>query len=146
MDDILETGVVNSLKIDSPREYYLMDIGDPIAYSSVLESELARRGSVFSFGGFIGEIILTFTLLHEFILSNPNCNDFIFAEKDIEDFMVAVIDRDTPPLEIFLKEEPCAINGEELDDTRDRYLKELIDGKHVTGRGMKFLLQHAADL
>lgn len=37
-DEILEYGILNSTVIDQPRDAFIFDIGDPIAYKAVSES------------------------------------------------------------------------------------------------------------
>lgn len=39
-------------------------------------------------GGFIGEVILTFNALNDYILSNPNLSEFKLSADKIEPFLV----------------------------------------------------------
>lgn len=88
MDDLLDQGVLNSFRLEAPREAFVMDIGDPVSYLSAVPQELNRRGAVFAFGGMLGEILLTLTCMMEYLLANPENADFALTEDGIESFLI----------------------------------------------------------
>jgi hypothetical protein len=47
-----------------------------------------REVGVCVLGGFIGEVILTFNALNDYILSNPNLSEFKLSADKIEPFLV----------------------------------------------------------
>jgi hypothetical protein len=79
MDAILEEGVMKSAKVEINRETIILDVGEPLTYLNLDPSELQRRGVIFTFGGLLGELIVTFTALLEYILSNPANSSFKFT-------------------------------------------------------------------
>jgi len=46
-----------------------------------------KKDGIFLIGGFIGELIITFTCLHDYILANPQNHQFQFTEEAIEAFL-----------------------------------------------------------
>ena len=103
MDSILETGVVNSNKFEISKETILLDIGEPLAYLQQSPSEIYRRGAIHTFGGLTGELIMTFTCLLEYILSNPANSGFKFTQDQFENFLLHLTDKDFPHLELWLE-------------------------------------------
>ena len=68
-------------------------MGDPVAYKAIGDAQMQARGSVFTFGGLLGELILTFTCLHDYIIQSlPPNKEFHFSEDDIEHFLATFID------------------------------------------------------
>jgi hypothetical protein len=79
MDLILEVGVINSNKMEVTNQTILLDIGEPLAFTQLSPAEVLRRGTIFSIGGLIGELMLTLTCLLEYIISNPANTGFKFT-------------------------------------------------------------------
>jgi len=58
----------------------LLDIADPISYiNNISAEELENNGAIFSFGGMLGEIMLVFSCLADFVLATPANVDFEFT-------------------------------------------------------------------
>lgn len=52
-------------------------MGDPISYiNNISAEELENNGAIFSFGGMLGEIMLVFSCLADFVYANPTNVDF----------------------------------------------------------------------
>jgi hypothetical protein len=116
MDSILESGVINSNKFDITSSTIVLDIGEPLAFLAQSPSEVQRRGAIYSFGGLTGELILTFTCLLDYILTNPANEDFKFTQEQFENFLLHLLDKDHPHLQLWLDscqdpEEPFDLNG-----------------------------------
>lgn len=47
-----------------------------------------RENGVFVIGGFIGELLIVFTALYDYMLSNPANSEFKFSNEAIEKFLV----------------------------------------------------------
>ena len=54
----------------------------------IREYHPTRENGVFVFGGFIGELLLVFTALYDYMLSNPANAEFKFSNDAIEKFLV----------------------------------------------------------
>lgn len=54
----------------------------------IREYHPAREQGIHVIGGFIGELILVFTALYDFMLSNPANSEFTFTADAIEKFIV----------------------------------------------------------
>jgi hypothetical protein len=46
-----------------------------------------RKDGIFLIGGFVGELIITFTCLQDYILANPQNQNFMFSVDAIEHFL-----------------------------------------------------------
>lgn len=46
-----------------------------------------RKDGVFLIGGFVGELIMTFTCLYDYILANPQNQNFTFTQETVEAFI-----------------------------------------------------------
>jgi len=46
-----------------------------------------RKDGVFLIGGFVGELIITFACLLDYILANPQNQNFVFAQEAVEHFL-----------------------------------------------------------
>jgi len=76
-NNIITNGVHQSDKHDLKPDCIILDIGDPLAYiEATKQSDFPKRGAIHTFGGLIGELIITFTCLLDFVLSNPNFSSF----------------------------------------------------------------------
>jgi len=86
MDTIMFEGFLNCKKTDSESivEAYVLDMGDPISYlNEISASELDDKGAIFTFGGMLGEILLVFSSLTDFVRATPANHEFEFSEEDI---------------------------------------------------------------
>ena len=61
----------------NPATTKIYDIRDPEA----------KRDGMFVIGGFVGELIITFTCLLDYILANPQNTNFMFTTEAIENFL-----------------------------------------------------------
>jgi len=46
-----------------------------------------KKDGIFLIGGFVGELILTFTCLQDYILANPQNQHFAFTEETVDAFL-----------------------------------------------------------
>ena len=67
-------------------------------------SESLKRGLIFTFGGLIGEILITLTAILDFIHSNPLHTVFRFTPEQIETFLVALIDKEIGNIRLIVSE------------------------------------------
>jgi UDP-3-O-acyl-N-acetylglucosamine deacetylase len=68
------------------------------------QPESLRRGLIFTFGGLIGEILITMTAILDFIHSNPLHTSFRFTSDQIENFLAALIDKEIGNFRIIVTE------------------------------------------
>lgn len=54
----------------------------------IREYHPTRENGVSVIGGFVGELLLVFTALYDFMLSNPANGDFKFGQDSVEKFLV----------------------------------------------------------
>jgi hypothetical protein len=54
----------------------------------IREYHPTRENGIFVMGGFVGELLIVFTALYDYILSNPSNSDFKFTSDGIEKFLV----------------------------------------------------------
>ena len=66
--------------------------------------ESLKRGLIFTFGGLIGEILITLTAILDFIHSNPLHTNFRFTPEQIETFLVALIDKEIGNIRLIVSE------------------------------------------
>ena len=66
--------------------------------------ESLKRGLIFTFGGLIGEILITLTAILDFIHSNPLNTSFRFTPEQIETFLVALIDKEIGNIRLIVQE------------------------------------------
>lgn len=66
--------------------------------------ESLKRGLIFTFGGLIGEILITLTAILDFIHSNPLHTTFRFTPEQIETFLVALIDKEIGNIRLIVSE------------------------------------------
>ena len=66
------TEVQNAMRFEFRPDYCVCDVGDMATYFELCQSgENMRRGILYTFGGLIGEIILVYTTIQDFIWANP---------------------------------------------------------------------------
>lgn len=46
-----------------------------------------KKDGIFLIGGFIGELIITFTCINDYILANPQNQNFQFTQEAIENYL-----------------------------------------------------------
>lgn len=90
-DKILDTVFEGSEKIDYNSQVLIHDIRD---YATEAESENPQ--ALYVIGGFVGELIITFTALYDFLLANPANEGFRFTSESMEKFLNDVLPEDYP--------------------------------------------------
>lgn len=81
---------------------HVVDIGDLTTFQDLnSHPEHARRGIIFTFGGIIGEILLVFTALLDYIKSSPTTPNYKFSAESLEIFLANLIEKEVGPLHIF---------------------------------------------
>ena len=59
-----------------------------VAVYDVRDYHPSRENGIYTIGGFVGELILVFTALYEYILTNPANSEFKFTSESFEKFLV----------------------------------------------------------
>jgi len=81
------------------------DVGDyQFATEIFHSSESSKRGLIFTFGGLIGEILITMTAILDYIRSNPLYTTYRFTTDQIETFLTALVDKEIGPIRITITE------------------------------------------
>lgn len=63
----------------------MMDVGDLTHYNELVNNgEINRRGIVFTFGGILGEIILVFSAIVDYLQTVPGQTGFKFTSEQFE--------------------------------------------------------------
>mmetsp|Transcript_15167 Transcript_15167/g.23410 ORF Transcript_15167/g.23410 Transcript_15167/m.23410 type:complete len:480 (+) Transcript_15167:477-1916(+) len=99
-------------------------------------------------GGFIGELIITFTCLHDYILSNPQHQNFFFSADTVEGYLTDLLTND----ELGFPDQICAINlkrdpnegGRELPP--EHVARSARDPANIADFGLQFLFEVQRDL
>ena len=120
----------------------------------IREYHPSRDNGVFVIGGFIGELLLVFTALYDYMLSNPANAEFKFSNDAIEKFLVDWMkEADFPEgtCVVKLKDElefrVTDGNGVlDLNVTASQFANALKNPTTHQSFGLKFLLQHKKDV
>jgi len=92
----MSQGVQVSNKIEFRPDYYILDVGDMFSYSELcIAGEHQRRGLMYTFGGLIGEIIMTYTTLQDYCLAQPSWlgNKLVFNAEQFELVLNNVVEK-----------------------------------------------------
>ena len=99
-------------------------------------------------GGFIGELIITFTCLHDYILSNPQHQNFFFSADSLELYLTDILTSD----ELGFPDQVCSMNlkrdpnegGRELPP--EHVARQARDINNIADFGLHFLFEVQRDL
>lgn len=107
----------------------------------------ATEPSIVCIGGMVGELIISFTCMLEYIQSTPELSGFRFKPEELEKFIKEMLVPDYPSAmcEIKLVQSLKDLNGGEEPDVTDA-VNLLMDANNITNFGLKFLLQWRKDL
>ena len=111
----------------------------------------ASNDGIIVIGGFIGEIILTFTCLLDFILAQPQNESFQFTTESIEQFLMDLLcadDSHFPDASIVLQLNKAVeeIAGAGNPVSVDTVLKYVKDQSNISDFGLHFMMDVKKDL
>jgi len=116
----------------------------------IREYSAEQEKGVYVVGGLVGEIIMTFSSLYDYVLANPSNNMFRFGDEAIETFITELLNDGFPEGAISLRlKEDLTKNVKENDDVTEygRQMSNwLIDSNMHSSYGLRFLLKLKRDL
>lgn len=124
--------------------------------------ESARRDGIFLIGGFVGELIITFTCLNDYILANPQNQNFLFSTEAVESFVKDLLLHENFAdgiLTLHLDKDPTireSVNTEQthgdehdespLDLDDDTFINFALNRANITDYGLSFFFDIVKDL
>ncbi len=115
-----------------------------------------KKDGIYLIGGFVGELIITFMCLLDYILANPQNQNFKFAEEGIEAYLKDLLINENfsdGAITLHLARDPtikppAEEGGEpekvEVDD--DAFLKYSLTKQNISDYGLCFFLEICKDL
>ena len=61
-----------------------------------------RRGFISTFGGIVGEVLLVFTALLDYIKSQPTTPNYRFSADSLEIYLANLVEKEIGPIQIFV--------------------------------------------
>ena len=126
-----------------------------------VREKITDKNGVFFIGGFMGELLITFTCLLDYILANPQNQNFQFSHLELEAYLVDLLVNENfqdDALVIHLTRDPALIgvqptideNGNEKFERKkmheDVFSKFARDRSNITDYGLKFFFEVCKDL
>lgn len=143
MNELKEKVQKEIIQAKSDEEYTpkmkVYDIRDPVA----------NNDGIIIIGGFVGELIMTWTCLLDFIFANPAHANFVFSQEMFEKYLheLLVSDESQFPDEsiiIHLQRSPEELAGDPLNS--DKLARAAREGRHMADFGLKFMFECSKDL
>ena len=108
----------------------------------------ANVDGIILIGGFVGELIITFTCMLDYILSSPANQNFIFSTDMVETFLRDLLGGEDCPYPDAICTLSLAKPISELDcgDHYDAISKAAREAENMTDFGLKFLFEIQKDL
>jgi len=142
-EKILDSVFEGAEKIDYNTQVMIHDIRD---YAAEAESEAPQ--ALYVVGGFVGELIITFTALYDFMLANPVNEGFRFTSELMEKFLSEVVPEDYPADIASIKLVQDPLSKDQLEDP-DLQKKKMLAAAKLTNPnchasfGLRFLMEVA---
>jgi hypothetical protein len=111
-----------SLEEFNPATTRIYDIRDPEA----------KRDGIFVIGGLVGELIITFTCLLDYILANPQNTNFLFTTEGIEAFLKDLLLTENFTencMTLHLASNPSGVEGEDFSSVDQESLAKFASQK-----------------
>ena len=132
--------MINVVPSSEQKEYSLA-----VPIYDIRDYNMEQPAGIYTFGGFIGELIITLSSLHEHLTAKGENPGFEMKSDSIMKFLEELLLDGYPQGICNLKVQAEPLNEAELDSETVQHQAELaqerlLDGKKVTQYGMKFLL------
>lgn len=109
----------------------------------------ANNDGIIIIGGFVGELILTWTCLLDFIFASPANQNFVFSQEMFERYLhdlLASEDSQFPDesIIIHMQRTPEELAGDPISS--DKLARAAREGRHMADFGLKFMFECSKDL
>lgn len=132
--------IIDTLKVDSQP---IADVRDPNALD----------GSIYIIGGLTAELLITFTCLHDYILSNPQNQNFAFTKENLRKFLKDLLIGYSFPdgaLTLNVHERQKGTEEEEgklVDELdNDTIMRHCLTSQYMNDYGLQFFFKICKDL